>query len=56
MLLKKIGSLNERVAEANLRKSMSPTRKMMTAAAVAVEKIDSGIQVIISVASIRVRK
>ncbi len=38
LLLKKIGTLNERVAEVNLRKSMSPARKN-------VDKTDAAIQV-----------
>ena len=38
LLLKKIGTLNERVAEVNLRKSMSPSRKT-------IEKNDAAIQV-----------
>ncbi len=38
LLLKKIGTLNERVAEVNLRKSMSPARK-------ATEKCDAAVQV-----------
>jgi hypothetical protein len=38
LLLKKIGTLNERVAEVNLRKSLSPSRKT-------IEKSDASVQV-----------
>ncbi len=38
-MLKKIGTLNERVAEVNLRKSLSPSRKT-------IEKSDASVQVI----------